>query len=201
MHRKSLVLLPVLSMTLAMACDDPSADGPADERGCSPGFVDTADGCEFSEEAVIEVMRTFDDGQLVKVNRVPFEQTLGVRVERNVWISPLPVELDDGSTTDTVELYRLVDPLDDQAVLPAAFPVGTLIVHETIHREEGHTVQVKLGDQAGEHADENGRDWYFGKFHDDGTPDEIACTPCSTCHNDWYRPGTDGLIGVPEEAL
>jgi hypothetical protein len=138
-------------------------------------------------------MRHFDDGQLVRINDEPFEQVMGPGLTRNVWVSPVP--LDDAPGT-AVDLYRLIDPFSDEE-LPVEFPIGTLIVHETVDRIEGHTVQVKLGD---DHADENGRTWWFGKYFDDGTPDEAECSPCIMCHNPSMRPATDGLFGVTFDA-
>jgi len=172
-----------------------------EEEACPPGFVEGAEGCEFDELAVVEVLRSFDDGSLVRINAVPFVQTMGPNLLRNVWVSPVPINnavLSAGPQMDAADLYMEVDPYDHEAILSAEFPIGTLIVHETVNREEGHTVQVKLG---ADHADENGRDWWFGKYYDDGTPDTNDCSPCTTCHTSDARPNSDGLWGVPREAL
>lgn len=189
-------LLPLLILTLP-ACDvDPDADPLDAERPelCPPGFVDDGDGCAFDEDAVIEVMRTFDQGDLVKVNDVPFMQVMGPSLERNIWVSPVPVP---GTDMTAVELYALVRPMMDEP-LPAEFPVGTLIIHETIDRSEGHTVQVKRGE---DYDDGFGRNWWTGKFFDDGEPDQDPCSPCVMCHNDDMRPDSDGLYGLPDDAF
>jgi len=212
MFRLSPFLLP-LCLT---ACDDtllvqPEEADAAPALRCVPGFVPGEDGCVFSEEAVQATLRSFDGGALVKVNREPFYQAYGSNFARNVWITELPVELDDGEVITTVELYAMIDPERPDQALPGRFPIGTMIVHETVHREEGHTVQVKLADRADDMVDSPPDwieltdpvrpHWYTGKFFDDGVADEDPCTPCTTCHNDDVRPDTEGLIGAPAEVL
>ncbi len=178
------VVLPLLS-----ACDL----DPAQRSECPPAFEANRDGaCAFSEAAVARIMKTYDNGELVKVNAEPFPQITDSDVMRNVWITPLPTV----QGLDTVDLYTLIDP-DGSTELPAAFPVGTVIVHERVDRAEGSTVQVRreLG-----YANEGGGPWWFGKFYEDGTPDNNDCLPCWTCHTLDMHPDTEGLWGVPMEA-
>lgn len=169
---RALLLLPALA-----ACDDLTHAYVT--PSCPPTSVeDEAGACHFDEAEVAELVRTFDRGRLVRVNAVPFEQISSAGVMRNVWITP-----------EAEALYRRVDP-DREVALPEPFPVGTAIVHERVDRLEGHTVQVKLEDG-----------WWFGKYFDDGTPDEVPCTPCVACHNEDLHPTTEGLWGVPRHAL
>lgn len=185
------IALPLLFVTLT-ACDDFIME-PAPADGCTPGFVEEDGACVFDEMAVAELMRTFEQGELEKVNVASFTQIMGPPLERNVWVTPLPVE---GTDLTAADLYQLVVPFDD-ARLPAAFPVGTLIIHETVDRSEGHTVQVKLDD---DYDDGAGRSWWTGKYYDDGEPDLNDCTPCIACHNMDARPESEGLIGLPDDA-
>ncbi|MFZ5476999.1 MAG: hypothetical protein ACOZNI_09520 [Myxococcota bacterium] len=172
------------------------ACAPVDDTPCPPGFVvDIFDGaCVFDEDSVVDVVVNMDSSGLVRVNAEPFVQVMGPAFERNVWVSPVPSREEPGA--DALALYLAIDPEDPDGELWADFPVGTLLVHETVNREEGHTVQVKRDDW----LDENGRGWWFGKYYDDGTKDENACTPCVACHNGDTRPGTEGLWGVPHHA-
>jgi len=189
------LFIPLLLVSLT-ACDDYTMERPAadNEPPCSPGFVEDDGACLFDEVAVADLMRTLADGRLEKVNDAPFLQVMGPPLERNVWVTPIPVE---GTDLTAADLYRLVVP-DRHEPLPAAFPVGTLIVHETVDRSEGHTVQVKLDE---DYDDGAGRSWWTGKFYDDGEPDLNDCTPCIACHNHEAQPETEGLIGVPDIAL
>lgn len=190
-----------LSIVLLIVGCAPENVDPAEDR-CYPGYEPGPLGCVFSEDATADTIRHMDDGRLVKINAVPFLQEMGPSLNRNVWVSPVPVpdwfDPNTGMQLDAADLYMLVDPSSND-VLPAEFPIGTLIIHETIDREQGHTVQVKVGGAT--FLDENGRDWWFGKYFDDGLPDENDCTPCTTCHNDGVRPESDGIMGVPRSAL
>jgi hypothetical protein len=177
---RSIALLPLL-----LACDA--------ELVCAPGFVNVDEVCSFSEAEVASLMTRFDQGELVKINSEVF-MDYAVNVERNVWVSPVP--LGEDTLLTAVDLYQEIDPNDDETILSQDFPVGTLIVHERIDGFEGHTVQVKLG---ADFSDELGRDWWFGKFYDDGTADEVACEPCENCHSQEQRPNTDGLWGVASD--
>ena len=179
-------LLPLLPL---LGCDTPLFAKP----DCPPLHARAGGECAIDERAVSKLMRNFDDGQMVQINQEPFDQVMGERTSRNVFVLPLPAA--DGLTS--VDLYRMVDPFDFDDVLPSAFPVGTAIVHERIDRVEGNTIQVRLAD---DYANEAGEPWWFGKFYDDGTPDENACSPCSVCHSA-ANAGTEGLIGVPVDAL
>lgn len=163
------------------------------DDACPPLFTRGPEGCVFDEEQVVRTAQTFRDGQLVKINDEPFLQVFGNPIRRNVWVSPIP--LPDGRTA--ADLYRTVDPLSE-VVLDAAFPVGSIVVHEAVDREEGHAVQVRREDTW---DDGNGRHWWFVKYFDDGTVDDSACTPCEACHSATLRPGSDGLWGVPRDAL
>lgn len=181
-------LLPV---ALLAACGE--ALVPSDP--CPPTFALAEDGqCAFDEEAVLELVRTFDDGGLVRVNDEPFEQIYGTLIQRNVWITPLP--LPGGGTAAT--LYAGIDPDDNVTPLAQDFPTGTVIVHEAIDREEGHGVQIKREEGW---VGEDGRDWWFGKIFDDGSYDPNECSPCEMCHSDANRPMTDGLVGVTRDAM
>ncbi len=172
-------------------------DGEAPEEVCPIGFVDSPQGCVFDEASIQDLMGDFDAGELVRINREPFLQTVGTPLLRNVWVSPVALEGAPAGPRDAAELYALVDPEEVNGELPADFPVGTVVVHEAVDREEGHGVQVKLG----EPVDELGRDWWFGKLYDDGAHDTEVCTPCVVCHTAELRPGTDGLWGVPADAM
>jgi len=141
---------------------------------------------------------TMAEGRLVRVNATPFMQVFGPSLERNVWASPVPIRGMLGvAERDAAALYRTLDPASEGAPLEAAFPVGALFIHETVNREEGHTVQVKRDD----YADERGRPWWFAKVYDDGSYDLNDCSPCSGCHNEGSRPNSEGLFGVPRHAL
>jgi hypothetical protein len=200
-------------VSLLAGCADASLSADTDDSStpaCGPGFVMTEAGCEFSEEAVAEVVRTFDQGSLVLVNAEPFMQEMGTNIRRNVWVSPTPLDSGDDESADAstfagasdnaltaVDLYLLIDPSEYDTDLPEEFPVGTFILHEAVDREEGHGIQVKLS----EPKEEDGRDWWFGKMFDDGKVDETECSPCIACHNDDVRPTNEGLWGVPTTAL
>ncbi len=190
-----------LMLVMLMGCTDGLVPTPETTTigGCPPGFTQDGLDCVFDEVAVADLMTRFDDGSLVKINATPFEQTIGPQLVRNVWVSPVPIVGARGleGAQDAAALYREVDPFSEE-MISGEFPVGTLIVHETVNREEGHTVQVKMG---GDYEDETGRDWWFGKYYDDGTEDTNDCTPCWSCHTLEVRPNTDGLWGVPREAL
>ena len=169
-------------------------DSPLGELACPAGSLPKDGACAFDEPSVVELIRSMGDGPLEKVNATEFRQQFGPSFARNVWVLPVPVE---GHALDAVDLYRAIDPEAAGNTLQAPFPIGTVIVHETVDREEGHTVQVKRNDW----QDANGRSWWFGKFFDDGTADEVPCTPCEACHTLTMRPGSEGLWGVPREAL
>ena len=78
-------LLPLLVLA---GCDDFIADGPT----CPPAYTEIPDeGCVFDEEQVFELVRTFDEGAFVKVNHDPFTQIYGVLIQRNVWVTPVPL--------------------------------------------------------------------------------------------------------------
>ena len=154
------------------------------------------DGCAFSEEAVQAVVSNLENEGLVLINPEPFMQLFGTLVRRNVWVSPVALDAPTAELADAVDLYALVDPEVSEA-LPAAFPIGTLIVHEAVDREEGHGVQVKIS-----HGDgKTDTGWWFGKIWDTGEPDENACAPCIECHSPVHRQPSEGLWGVPASAL
>ncbi|MCB9677924.1 MAG: hypothetical protein H6737_22690 [Alphaproteobacteria bacterium] len=176
---------PLLSLAL-LACDD------APFGACPPLFTGPPDACAFDEGLVPELVRGFDDGRLVRVNAEPFEQ-ITENTQRNVWISRLPVTAD----LDTVDLYTALDPFEPRA-LDAPFPVGTVLLHERIDLAEGHTLQVRMPD---DYVNAGGGPWWFGKHFADGTPDEVPCSPCEMCHSADQRPGTEGLWGVPPDAV
>jgi hypothetical protein len=109
---------------------------------------------------------------------------------RNAWISQLPV---DGTNMDTVDLYRSIDQDDFGSSLAYEFPVGTVIVHEAVDREEPHGVEVKRDD----YVDNGGRDWWMRMINDEGTIEpEGTREPCEDCHNNTWR-ASEGLWGVP----
>lgn len=175
---------------LLAGCDDTVFVEP-----CPPAFALGPEGCVFDEDAVAEIARTFDAGGLVRINAAPFRQYAGSSIRRNVWVTPVPL----GNGQDAVDLYLGVDPTSVAPVGdPLAFPVGTVVVHEAVDREEGHGVTVRREEGW---TDEEGRGWYMAKLFDDGTPDAVPCTPCVACHSDAARPATDGLWGVPPSAL
>jgi hypothetical protein len=136
---------------------------------------------------LVGVARTFRD-ELERVNDAPFEQIFsdGPLIRRNVWVTPLA--LDDGRTA--ADLYATIDPDEKDAEIDAAFPVGTIIVHEAVDGEMANAIQVRASDH-----------WEFAKFFEDGTQDREPCTPCVTCHSLEARGGTEGLWGVPRDAL
>lgn len=177
----------VLGLVLTTGCDSAPA--------CPPGFLDLEGTCTFDEGSVLELVRTMDEGVLVKANSEPFIQVTGVSIERNVWISQ--IEVPEMPELDSLDLYLSIDPYDASAPLAAEFPVGTVLIHEAVNREEGHGVQVKRDDY------ENlvGGDWWFGKVYDDGTYDINACSPCEQCHDPAPREASEGLWGIPEEAI
>lgn len=186
--------MPRLSLLFValLGCDDFVEADWVDP--CPPAFALDANGeCVFDEASVQQIMRTFDQGDMALINPEPFEQITSPEVLRNVWVNSLPTD----AGGDTVGLYRLVDP-ETHDELPAEFPVGTVIVHERVDGIEGSTVQVKreLGFE-----NEGGGRWWFGKYFPDGTPDEDPCNPCHYCHTLEQHPGTEGLWGVPREAL
>ncbi|MCB9698807.1 MAG: hypothetical protein H6738_18645 [Alphaproteobacteria bacterium] len=184
-------ILPPILLALA-GCDD--IELPA----CPPGHVDSLGGCVFDEATAIDLVTTFDQGDLEKINGEPFLQIVSatVPIERNVWVTPTPVVVEDDTLELTAaDLYRQIDP-DHLAPLDGDFPVGTVIVHEAVNREEGHAVQIRLAD---DYDDGFGRHWWFAKVFDDGTLDENPCNPCSDCHNSAVRPESDGLWGVPPD--
>jgi hypothetical protein len=178
-------------LLLALAsCDD--AVFP--DTSCSPAFVRVGSDCVFDEGAVQELIQSFEQGRFEEINAAPFVQIYGDAIERNVWVTRTP--LGDGTTA--ADLYRSIDPARGDQVLDRAFPVGTVIVHEAVNREQGHGVQVRRED--GFVADDGGA-WWDGKLFDDGTFDENPCNPCSDCHSPDARPGTEGLVGVTREAM
>ena len=181
-------------LVMATGCHETPVEAQGD--GCPPLFRDGPYGCLFDEDAVNEVAQTFRESDLEKINNEPFLQvvTLGTPILRNVWVSPVP--LLDGSRTAS-DLYRMINPhASDQ--LDADFPVGTIIVHEAVNGEEGNGIQVRREDTW---DDGSGRPWWFAKIFDDGTLDENPCSPCVACHATTVRPGSEGLWGVPREAL
>jgi hypothetical protein len=181
-----------LVLVASVGCDDVVVGNP-----CPPTFREEEDGsCVFDEDAVVELAQTFRNGDLEKINAEPFLQVFaaGPRIRRNVWVTPLDLREGVGSAAD---LYAEVDPAAD-TVLDRRFPVGTVIVHEAVDGEEGNAIQVKR--ERG-YDDGFGRQWWFTKIHEDGTPDDNPCAPCVTCHSLDIRPGSDGLWGVPREAL
>ncbi len=162
------------------------------EAPCPVAFVvNPIDGaCIFDEASVLELVTRFDDGTLAKVNDEPFVQVMDPGIRRNVYMTDYAI----GETgVGTVELYETVSPSGSDE-LTLTFPVGTLIVHEAVDREEGHGVLVK---RHRSFDNLNGTDWWFGKVYDDGTYDTNACTPCTACH---VRNETEGLWGIPTVA-
>ena len=178
-----------LALAMMVGCDDLTVGVP-----CPPMHERRGGACEFQHDAAEWIARTFRD-ELELVNDEPFQQVIaaGAPLLRNVWITPLP--LGDGRTA--TDLYTEIDPFEPSEI-DSDFPIGTVLVHEAVEGTEGNTMQVHLG--AG-YDDGNGRHWWFGKYYEDGTPDEVPCTPCTACHSNEVRPGSDGLWGVPREAL
>jgi hypothetical protein len=174
-----------LTVAMVWGCDDPTVGA-----GCPPLHERRGGECQLQEAAA--VARTFRDA-LELVNDEPFLQVVaaGTPLLRNVWISSLP--LGDGRTT--VDLYRTIDP-SEPTEIDGDFPIGTVLLHEAVDGSEGNTMQVHLGP---EYDDGNGRHWWFGKYYEDGLPDDEPCTPCTACHSNELRPGSDGLWGVPRD--
>jgi hypothetical protein len=137
---------------------------------------------------VVRVARTFRDGDLERINDRPFVQLFGDEplLRRNVWV--LPLALDDGRTA--ANLYATIDPDAEDSEIDAAFPVGTIIVHEAVDGEQANALQIRAGDH-----------WEFAKYFEDGTLDAEPCTPCVSCHSLDTRGGSEGLWGVPRDAL
>ncbi len=157
---------------------------------CPPGFVQGAEECEFDQDAVLQLVRTMDAGALVKLNAEPYIPPYSSNpIERNVWVSPVPVPDWGIAATD---LYLTIDQDDWSTPLEVEFPVGTVIIHEAVNREEPHGVEVKRDD----YVDETGRPWWLRMVYDDGTIDETPREACADCHTESYRP-TEGLWGVP----
>jgi hypothetical protein len=180
--KPSLCILPFL-----LAC--------AEETVCPPGFTADDDGvCKFDEDAVTDLLTHFDDGSLVQVNADPYMPVWSATpIRRNVWITRLAVE---DSPMNTVGLYRMINQDDWSNALPAKFPVGTVIVHEAVDREEPHGVEVRRDD----YEDDAGRGWWMRMIDDDGViEDPSARSACSECHNEEQRP-SEGLWGIPVTA-
>lgn len=159
---------------------------------CPPGFPETGGVCRFDEAAVLDLVRGLGDDNLVKVNEDPYMPVYSATpIERNAWVSPVP--LPDGRTAD--ELYLEINQDDWSTELDAAFPVGTVIVHEAVNREEAHGVEVKRDD----YHDETGRSWWMRMVYDDGSYDTSDREACADCHQEDWRP-TEGLWGIPTSA-
>ncbi len=166
---------------------------PWSDGACPAGFSGEAAGCAFDEAAVLDLVTHMDDGQLVKVNAEPYMPVYSsTPMLRNVWVSPLNVP-DSDLTAD--ELYGTIDQDNWWEPMEDTFPVGTVIIHESVDRIEAHGVEVKRDD----YADEMGRNWWLAMVNDDGTLDDGYREPCANCHNEGYRV-TAGLWGVPEYA-
>ncbi len=178
----AILLLPTL-----LAC--------AEEATCPPGFsLDGEEVCQFDEAALTDLLTHFDDGSLVQVNAEPYMPPYSnTPIRRNVWISRLAIE---DSPMNTVGLYRSINQDDWETALPADFPVGTVIVHEAVDREEPHGVEVRRAD----YKDDAGRGWWLRMIDDDGViEDTTARQPCSDCHNEEQR-ASEGLWGIPTAA-
>ena len=147
----------------------------------------------FNEADVLELVRTLGQNELVRVNPEPYMPVYSARpMLRNVWISQLPVP---NSDLDTVDLYASIDQDNWWEPMEDVFPVGTVIVHESVDREEAHGIEVKRDD----YVDDLGRNWWLAMVDDGGVIQDSYGAPCSDCHNEEYRV-TAGLWGVPESA-
>ena len=166
--------------------------------GCQPvecpvGFVADQDTCAFSEARIRKLVQHMDAGDLVRVNREPYMPPYSAwPILRNSWVSPVPVP---GENYTADALFKSIDQDNWADPLEADFPVGTVIIHEAVNREESHGVAVKRDD----YTDEMGRNWWLRMINDDGTLDDTPRQPCADCHNDAYRP-SEGLWGVPSDA-
>lgn len=197
MSATSVACLPVFVLALS---------GCAPEGQCPPGFLRSDEACVFDEPSVLDLVGTMSEGALVQVNREPYMPPMSATpILRNVWVSPVPVVPDcDTTAADTVaqtapELYFAIDQEGWGPALEVAFPVGTVIIHEAVNREEAHGVEVKRDD----YVDDLGRDWWLRMVYDDGTIDDQSddpyAQPCSSCHNEGVRV-TEGLWGIPAAA-
>lgn len=168
------------------ACGDPP---------CPPGFTpgDTIGECAFDEPAVLDLVRTLEEGPLVKLNPEPYIPPYSSNpIARNVWVSPVAIPDEDTLASD---LYLSIDQDEWATPLDVAFPVGTVIVHEAVNGEEAHGVEVKRDD----YVDETGRPWWMAMVFDDGEIDVTPREACADCHTAPWRP-TEGLWGLPTSA-
>jgi hypothetical protein len=171
------------ALVLLVGCDD------ALFPGCEPGWVLDGGVCAFSESEVADAIASGRYRTFEKINEAPFAQIYGTPLERNVWVSPTLV---DGGDGDAAALYATILPTGD-VTRELDFPIGTMIVHETVNGEEGHGIRVRREEGF---VGPEGHGWWFGKIFDDGTVDDNPCSPCSDCHAEALRPEADGLIGV-----
>ncbi len=173
----------------------------APDLQCPVGFVEADDTasraqCVFDEASILALVRTFDDGELIKVNAEPYMPPLSATpIRRNTWVSPVAVECAEDLTAP--ELFLSIDQDDWSHDLDHDFPVGTVIIHEAVDGEEAHGVEVKRSD----YEDDLGRDWWLRMVTSNGVIEEPAQygQACSSCHNESTRP-SEGLWGVPEFA-
>lgn len=166
---------------------------------CPPGFVAGRDECRFDEASVLDFVSHMDDGSLVKVNKEAYLPPYSSKpYMRNTWVSPVKINDDRDDDRTAADLFKSIDQDNWSDPLEDEFPVGTVIIHEAVNREEAHGVEIKRDD----YEDDIGRPWWMVMVYDDGSyqePDPAWDYGCYECHSESYRP-SEGLWGVPTMA-